>query len=126
MSNQLPLNFSDKSPPASKPAIENPNWMDVSEIATGVGFTQPVFISLALSDTFRAIHLETASDYDQRLYDALWLAHFELSLNDERSINFTFTFPRRHWKTEEVTETSLRLRAERDSQGIRLGLQADF
>ena len=126
MSNQLPLNFSDRSPPASESAIENPTWQDVSEIAAGVGFSEPVSISLALSDALEANHLETDDDYDQRLYDALWLAHFELSLNDGRPANFTFTFPRKHWKTEELFDTSLRLRVERQFQGIRLGLKQDF
>ena len=126
MSNQLPLNFSDRSPPTSKSAIENPAWIDVSDIAAGVGFSEPVSISLALSDALEANHLETDDDYDQRLYDALWLAHFELLLNDGRPANFTFTFPRKHWKTEELFDTSLRLRVERGSQGIRLGLKQDF
>ena len=126
MSNQLPLNFSDRSPPASKSAIENPAWIDVSDIAAGVGFSEPVSISLALSDALEAKRLEDKSDYDQRLYDALWLAHFELSLNDGRPANFTFTFSRVHWKTGELSETGLRLRVEKGSQGIRLGLKADF
>ena len=126
MSNQLPLNFSDRSPPASESAIENPAWIDVSDIAAGVGFSEPVSISMALSDALEATQLETANDYDQRLYDALWLAHFELSLNGERPANFTFTFSRMHWKTGELFETGLRLRVETGSQGIRLGLKTDF
>jgi len=126
MCNQLPLNFSDRLPPASKPATENPDWLDVSDIATGVGFSEPVFISPALSNALEANQLETEADYDQRLYDALWLAHFELSLNDKRLINFTFTFPRKHRKTDEITETSLRLRVGKSPQGIQLGLKQDL
>ena len=126
MLTQLPLNFPKRSLPVSQIAIGSPDWMDFSEIAAGVGFSKPVAISPALSDTLKATHLETETDYDQRLYDALWLAHFELSLNDERPINFTFTFPRRHWKTDEITETSLRLRVEMGSQGFHLGLKQDF
>ena len=126
MSNQLPLNFSDRSPPASESAVENPAWIDVSDIAAGVGFSGPVSISLALSDALEATQLKAESDYDQRLYDALWLAHFELSLNDGRPVNFTFTFSRAHWKKGELFETSLRLHVEKDSQGIRLGLKMDF
>jgi len=126
MSNQLPLNFSDRSPPTSKSAIENPAWIDVSDIAVGVGFSEPVSISLALSDALEASHLETESDYDQRLYDALWRAHFELSLNDRQPTSFTFTFSRAHWKTGELFETGLRLRVEKGFQGIHLGLKTDF
>jgi hypothetical protein len=120
------LNFPTRPLPVFQTASEYPDWIDVSEIATGVGFSEPVAISPALSDALKASRLEVEADYDQRLYDALWLAHFELSLNDERPINFTFTFPRRHWKTDEITETSLRLRVEMGSQGFHLGLKQDF
>jgi hypothetical protein len=126
MLTQLPLDFSTRLPPPSRPIIASPTWVDVSDIAAGVGFSEPVSISLALSDALEASHLETANDYDQRLYDALWLAHFELSLNDGRPASFTFTFSRAHWKTGERSETSLRLRVEKGSQGIRLGLKTDF
>ena len=126
MLTQLSLDFSTRLPQPSRSIISYPAWQDVSQIAAGVGFSEPVSISLALSDALEATQLETANDYDQRLYDALWLAHFELSLNDGRSANFTFTFSRAHWKTGELAETSLRLRVEKGSQGIRLGLKTDF
>ena len=42
------------------------------------------------------------------------------------SANFTFSFPRKHWRTEETTDTSLRLRCEAHGETIRLGLLADF
>ena len=126
MLTQLPLDFSRRAPPPSHPIITYSTWQDVSEIAAGVGFSEPVSISLALSDVLEASQQEADSDYDQRLYDALWLAHFELSLNDGRPASFTFTFSRAHWKTGELSETSLRLRAEKGSQGIRLGLKTDF
>lgn len=126
MLTQLPLNFSTRLPPPSRPIMAYPTWQDVSEIAAGVGFPEPVSISLALSDALETTQLEVVNEYDQRLYDALWLAHFELSLNDGRPVNFTFTFSRTHWKTGELCETSLRLRVEKGSQGIRLGLKMDF
>ena len=87
---------------------------------------QPVFVSLALSDAFEASQSEAESEYDQRLYDALWYAHFECSLNDGRPVHFTFTFPRKHLKTETTHETSLRLRVESQSRGMFLGLLEDF
>ena len=126
MLTQLPLDFSLRAPPASHPIIAYPTWRDVSKIAAGVGFSEPVSISLALSDAIEANHLETDDDYNQRLYDTLWLAHFELSLRDGRPTNFTFTFPSKHWKTEDLNKSSLRLRVERQFQGVRLGLKQDF
>jgi len=126
MLTQLSLDFSTRLPPPSRPIMAYPTRMDVSQIAAGVGFSEPVSISLVLSDALEATQLETENDYDQRLYDALWLAHFELSLNDGRSANFTFTFSRAHWKTGELSETGLRLCVEKGPQGIRLGLKTDF
>ena len=126
MLTQLPLDFSTRLPPPSRPIIAYPTWQDVSQIAAGVGFSEPVSISLALSDALEATQLEVVTEYDQRLYDALWLAHFELELNDGRSVNFTFTFSQAYWKTGDLSETGLRLRVEKGSQGIRLGLKTDF
>jgi hypothetical protein len=126
MLTQLPLDFSTRLPPPTRPIIAYPTWMDISQIAAGVGFSEPLFISLTLSDALQATHLEAVNDYDQRLCDVLWLGHFELSLNDRQPATFTFTFSRAHGKTGEITETSLRLHAEKGSQGIRLGLKQDF
>ena len=126
MLTQLPLDFSTRLPPPSRPIIAYSTWLDVSQIAAGVGFSEPVSISLVLSDALEATQLEVVNEYDQRLYDALWLAHFELSLNDGRSASFTFTFSRAHWKTGELSETGLRLYVEKGSQGIRLELKTDF
>ncbi len=126
MLTQLPLIFPIRPPPHSRKTIEYPTWLDVSDIAAGVGFSEPVSISLALSDVLEAPQLEADSDYDQRLYDVLWLAHFEQLLNDGQPASFTFTFSRAHWKTGELSETSLRLHVEKGSQGTRLGLKADF
>ena len=126
MLTQLPLDFSTRLPPPSRPIIAYLTWIDVSDIAAGVGFSETVSISLALSDALEATQLEVVNEYDQRLYDALWLAHFELSLNDGRPVNFTFTFSQAHWKTGELSEIGLRLRVEKGSQGTRLGLKTDF
>lgn len=126
MLTQLPLIFPTRPLPISRKTIEYPAWVDVSDIAAGVGFSEPVFLSLALSDALEATQLETENDYDQRLYDVLWRAHFELSLNDGQPASFTFTFSRAHWKTGGLSETSLRLRVERQPQGIRLELKTDF
>lgn len=65
-------------------------------------------------------------DYDQRLYDALWRAHFKLSLDQSQSATFNFTFPRKDWKTKEISEVSLRVRVEAQKQVVLLSLLQDF
>jgi hypothetical protein len=123
---QLILDFTPK-PQRSPPAlIAIPTWLDVSEIARGVGFTTRVEVSLTLHDALEPISTEEDGDYDQRLYDALWLAHFELMLARSQSVNFTFAFPRKHWRTEEITDIPLRLRCEVNNKTARLGFLADF
>jgi hypothetical protein len=126
MSTQLRLNFMPHPTADPEFTFDPQSWLDVSAIAAGIGFEQPVFISLALSDALEANQGETESDYDQRLYDALWYAHFEWSHNNERPVNFTFTFLRKHLKTENNHETSLRLRGEDRSSGMFLRLREDF
>ncbi len=83
-------------------------------------------VSIALHDALTPLSSEEDGDYDQRLYDALWLAQFDLSLDHRQAANFTFAFPRKHWRTEEITDISLRLRCEACGKILRLGLLADF
>ena len=123
---QLTLDFTPKPRLLQTPLIPNATWFDESEVARGVGFSNQVKVSLALRDALEPIQSEEDGDYDQRLYDALWLAHFELSLAQSQSATFAFTFPRKHWKTEEITEASLRLRVETQPQSVLVGLPADF
>lgn len=126
MQMQLALDFTpqpQRSPPA---LIAIPTWLDVSEIARGAGFTTNVEVSLALHETLEPISTEEDGDYDQRLYDALWLACFELVLDHRQAANFTFSFPRKHWRTEEITDIPLRLRCEVNNKTARLGFLADF
>jgi hypothetical protein len=126
MSMQLTLDFTPKPCPPLLPPFHNPTWLDVSQVARGVGFTTTVEVSVALQDELQPISSEEDGDYEQRLYDALWLAHFQLSLDQSRSATFAFTFPRKHWKTEEITEASLRLRVETQPQSVFVGLLPDF
>ena len=126
MSTQLCLDLTPRTPANTEPAFDPRNWLDVSAIAVGVGFDQPVFVSLALADAFKAGRSEADSKYDQRLYDALWYAHFEWSLNDGRSVHIAFTFPYKLQKAEIAYETSLRLHVEKRSQDMFLGLLEDF
>jgi len=126
MNTQLRFDLTPRPPADTEPAFDLRNWLAVSAIAAGVGFDQPVFVSLALSDAFEAGQSEAEGEYDQRLYDALWYAHFELSLNDDQQVHFTFTFHRKHLKIETTCENSLRLRAERQFRSVFLGLLEDF
>lgn len=126
MSTQLRFDITHCPTADTEPAFDLRNWLDVSAIAVGVGFDQPVFVSLALSDAFKAGQSEADGKYDQRLYDALWYAHFEWSLNDGRSAHLAFTFPYKLQKAEIAHETSLRLHVEARSQGMFLGLLEDF
>lgn len=119
---QLTLDFATK---ASPPPPDS-TWLDVSGVARGVGFSSAVEISLALRDALEPISTEEDGDYEQRLFDALWLAHFELALNRKMSVNFTFTFPRKHWRTEEIAQIALRLRCEARNKTAFLGLLEDF
>ena len=126
MSMQLTLDFTPRFQRAQKPIIENEAWLDVSDIARGVGFTTTVQISISLHDALQPLQNEIDGDYDQRLYDCLWLAHFRLLLDQLPSATFNFTFPRKDWKTEKVSEVSLRVRVEAQKQIVLLGFLEDF
>ena len=109
-----------------KLTIKNEAWLNVSDIARGVGFTTAVQISVTLNDALQPLQNETDGDYDQRLYDFLWRAHFQLSLDQSQSATFNFTFPRKDRRTEVVSEVSLRGRVEVKKQVVLLGLLEDF
>jgi hypothetical protein len=100
--------------------------VDVSDIASGVGFNTPVEVSIALSDALEPLQTENEDEYDQSLYDALWLAHHYLSLDPRQSFTFTFDFLREDFHGGKFIETSLRLRVETRKQVVLLGLLHDF
>ena len=121
--------FTSMAPPLiskTKPQVPDMKWSDVTGIAIGTGFTIKVAVSIALSDALQSIANETDSDNDQRLWDVLWLAHFQLSLDESESATFNYTFPHKHWKTEEITEVSLRLHGEVRNDQTYLSLLEDF
>ena len=121
--------FMSMGPPSiskTKPQVPDMRWLDVTGIAAGTGFTTKVAVSIALSDAPQPIANETDGDYDQRLYDALWHAHFQLSLDHCQSATFNFLFTRKHWRTEEVIDASLHLHIEVSNGQAYLGLLEDF
>ena len=127
MQTQLTLDFTPRLRLQQKPIIKNSTWMDVSDVARGIGFANPVEVSIALSDALASLQTEDDEDYDQRLYDALWLAHHYLSLDHQReSLSFTFDFLREDKHSGKFSEASLRLRVETQKQVVLLGLMQDF
>ena len=123
MSMQLTLDFTSGPQREKQPIIRNGAWLDVSDIARGVGCITAVQVSINLNEALQSLQNEIDSDYDQRLYDALWLAHFKLSLAQSQSVTFNFTFPR---KEKNVSEISLRVRVEAQEQIVLLGLPDDL
>ena len=127
MQMQLTLDFTPKPKCKQKPIIKNSTWMDVSDIARGVGFKVPVEVSIALNDALMPLQTEDDDDHDQRLYDALWLAHHYLSLDHQRqTIPFTFDFLREDKQTAQGTDAALRLKVEAQKRIVLLGLSQDF
>ena len=126
MQMQLVLDFTPDPHLQQKPVIKNTVWMDVRDVARGVGFNMPVEVGMALSDALLALQTEDDDDYDQRLYDGLWLAHHYLSLDARQSFAFTFDFLREGRHPGNITEASLRLRVEVQTQVVRIGLPQDF
>jgi hypothetical protein len=122
----MKLSLDSKREREQTPMIQNELWLDVSDIARGVGFTTAVQISIHLKDALEPHQNERDGDYDQRLYDCLWLAHFQLSIDQSQSATFNFSFTRMGCKAEEASEISLRLRAETQKQVVLLGLLKDF
>ena len=126
MSMQLTSDFKPRPQREQRPIIRNEAWLDASDIARGVGFTTTIRVGINLNEALQPLQNEIDGDYDQRLYDALWRAHFKLSLDQSRSATFNITFPRKDWKTEKVSEVSLRVRVEAEKQVVLLGLLQDF
>jgi hypothetical protein len=126
MSVQLTFDFTPTLQRDERPSLQNETWLDVSGIARGVGFTMPVLISDNLNEALQHCQNEIDDNYDQRLYDCLWCAEFQLSLYQSQSTTFHFAFPRPGCKTEEVAEISLPVRAVVEKQVVLVGLWQDF
>lgn len=109
-----------------EPANQQNAWLDVTKIAHGVGFTSTVCISSTLHDALMPLRTEPDGEYDQRLYDCLWLAYLRLLLDREPCVTFTFAFPRRIWGTQEMREICLRMTAETQGQLVILSLLRDM
>ncbi len=118
--NQLTLALATPAA-SSAPVIDETVSLDVSDLAKGAGFETQTAISITFADALAPIGNETESDYDQRLYDALWLAHLQFTLNGLQPSTFNFSFSR-----AQTNETCLCLHIESIHQTIFLGLLEDF
>ncbi len=106
--------------------MDEVTWLIVSDLAKGTGFETETAISIALTDALAPNTKETETDYDQRLYDALWLAHFQFMMNGMQPVTFSFSFAPVQTNYKTFEETCLRLHVESINQTTFLGLLEDF
>ena len=123
---QLTLNLTFAVAPAVKSIFKNTTWLNAGWATACLGFTKKVEISQLLSDALMPIHADDEDDHDQQLYDALWMAHHHLVLDERPSFSFTFDLLRDDKISGRFIETSLRLHVEEKEQLILLGLIQDF
>lgn len=123
---QLTLNFTFTPAPPIKRILQNNTWLNAGWASACLGFTKKVEISQSLSDALNPLHADDEDDHDQQLYDALWLAHHYLVLDQRPSFSFTFDFMHDDKISGRFIETSLRLHVEEKEQVILLGLLQDF
>jgi len=123
---QLTLNLTFIPVSPVKTIFKNTTWLNAGWATACLGFTKKVEISQSLSDALKPHHADDDDDHDQQLYDALWMAHHHLVLDQRPSFSFTFDFLRDDKLNGNLTETSLRLHVEDKEQVILLGLLRDF
>ena len=119
---QLTLNLTFTSAPP-RTLIRPTTWLSAGWATACIGFTKKVEISQALSD---ALDHGDEDECDQLLYDALWLAHHHLVLDQRPSLSFTFEYLHDDKVKGRYVEHSLRLHVEEKEQIILLGLLQDF
>ena len=123
---QLTLNLTFAPAPSIKTIFKNTTWLNAGWASACLGFTKKVEISQSLSDALMPTQADDEDDHDQQLYDALWMAHHYLVLDQRPSFSFTFDFLRDDKINGRFEEHSLRLHVEEKEQLILLGLLQDF
>ena len=123
---QLSLNLSFTPVPRHKKVFNNTTWLDTGWATACLGFAKKVEISQSLSDALAPLQGGDEDDYDQHLYDALWLAHHHLALKGQPSFSFTFDFLRDDKHRGRMARHSLRLCMEEKERVILLGLAGGF
>ena len=121
MPTQLTLDFTPR-PQSICTATQDSVWLDVTDIARGVGFLEPVQVSLSLNDALEAHQNEPDDAYHQRLFDCLWLTHLQWTLSEGEAATLNFFFER----ADGTEESRLIFRLELHQKIIRLGLPEDF
>ena len=91
---QLTLNLTFTTAPPIKHIFMNTSWLNAGWATACLGFTKKVEISQSLNDALMPIQADDEEDHDQQLYDALWMAHHYLVLDQRPSFSFTFDFLR--------------------------------
>ena len=123
---QLTLNLLFAPAPPVKTIFKNNTWLNAGWATACIGFTKKVEISQSLSDVLKPLHPDDEDDNDQQLYDALWMAHHYLVLDQRSSFSFTFDFLQDDKYNGRLIETSMRLHVEDKEQVVLLGLLQDF
>ncbi len=118
---QLTFNLTFIPPPRN--LIRPTTWLNAGWASVCLGFTKKVEISQSLSD---ALDHGDEDDHDQQLYDALWLAHHHLVIDQRPSLSFTFDYLHDDKLRGCHIERSLRLHVEESDHLILLGLLQDF
>jgi hypothetical protein len=121
MLTQLAFDFAFPLRPAV-PVIQTEEWLDITDIARGVGFTSPVEISAALNDALESHQDEPEEAYDQRLYDCLWLAHLQWTFFPGEAAALNCFFER----APVNEERRMRIRLELWEKIIRPGLPGSY
>ena len=119
---QLTLNLTIPSAP-QRNLIRPTTWLDAGWATAPLGFTKKVEISQSLGD---ALDHGDEDDHDQQVYDALWLAHHHLVIDQRPAFSFTFNYLIDDKLQGLHIERSLRLHEEEKEQLILLGLLQDF
>jgi len=123
---QLILNLTFTPAPPVKTIFKNTTWLNAGWATACLGFTKKVEISQSLNDALKPQHADDEDDHDQQLYDALWMAHHYLVLDQRPSFSFTFDFLQDDKYNGRLIETCLRLHVEDKEQVVLLGLLQDF
>ena len=116
-------------------ALADGMLIDVTETGKEVGFKLPVTITEALQNRLTPTKAEAAigQDYDDRLWNVLWLAAFTIKLADHGSDTVTFTVVQQEVdaKSGQPQKVDLCLRAicglgDEDELVITIGCPEDF
>lgn len=123
---QLTMSLDIFPVPKPKNGLQSKLWIDLTPEARMIGFTYKVEISQCLYDALQPLQYEEEYDSEQRLYDAIWLAHHYLCLEQRTSISYIFDFQHNEPLAGKLIEQCLRLRLEIRAGTALIGLLNDL